>query len=89
MEKWSWEDPATHLRTTGYNVPSGVHGAKQVPVFIKFVTQSGKLEQGNVICLKVNRRKHQRMVQFVESKEIRIVCDYLVIEVDGTRFLTH
>jgi hypothetical protein len=28
-------------------------------------------------------------VQFVESGEIRVVNDILVLEVDGTRFITH
>jgi hypothetical protein len=28
-------------------------------------------------------------VQFVKSGEIRVVNDILVLEVDGTRFITH
>ena len=89
MEKWSWIDPATGYRTTGYNPPPEAKDKKQVPVFIKYVTGAGRLEQGNVICLKVFPRQHQRLVKFVNSGECRRIRDYLIIEVDGTRFITH
>lgn len=88
-EKFSWIEARTGLRTTGYNPPKGAQEVQRVPFFVRFVTQGGRLEEGNVFCLKVNRRRHQRMIQFVESQEIRILCDYLVIEVDGIRILTH
>ena len=39
--------------------------------------------------LKVNLRKMQRMVKFVNSNQVRWVRDYLVIEVDGMRVMTH
>lgn len=89
MEKWMWTDARTGLETTGYNVPGNAKNARQVPFHIRFVTKSGNLEEGNVICLKVNRRKHERLIKFVASDEIRCVYDYLIIEVDGTRFITH
>ena len=89
MEKWRWEDPKTHIMTTGYNVPSGALKAERVPVHLCYVTQSGHLEEGNVVCLKVDLRRHQRLVQFVDSGEIRRVCDYLIVSVDGMRFYTH
>lgn len=87
-EKFQWQDPKTKLPTTGYNPPEGVE-ATQVPYYVKYVTKKGVLECGNVVTLKINRRKHQRMVMFTESKEIRWICDALIIEVDGTRFITH
>lgn len=89
MEKWTWTDARTGLDTTGYNVPTNAKNARQVPFHIRFVTKKGVLEEGNVVCLKVNRRKHERLVKFVASDEIRRVYDYLIIEVDGTRFITH
>lgn len=88
-EKFSWIDVQTDLRTTGYNPPKSAQDVQRVPFFVRYVTQSGRLEEGNAICLKVNRRKHQRLVQFVDSQEIRWLCDYLIIEVDGIRILTH
>lgn len=88
-EKFSWEDQTTGLRTTGYNPPADAKLIERVPFFIRFVTQSGILEEGNVVCLKVDLKRHQRMIQFVNSGEIRIACDYLIIEVDGVRFFTH
>lgn len=88
-EKWTWTDERTGLKTTGYNVPKGAKDARQVPFHIRFVTKGGVLEEGNVICLKVDRRRHERLIKFVASDEIRRVYDYLVIEVDGTRFVTH
>lgn len=88
-EKWSWIDPKTGIRTNGYNYPRKAKGVERVPFSIKYVTLKGELEQGLVICLKVYPHHHQRMIQFVESKEIRRISDYLVIECDGTRFITH
>lgn len=89
MEKWSWIDPTTGIRTNGYNYPRKAKGVERVGFSVKYVTQKGELEQGLAVCLKVDRRRHQRMIQFVESKEIRRICDYLVIECDGTRIITH
>ena len=89
MEKWSWIDPATGYRTTGYNPPSAATGKQQVPCYIRYVTGKGRLECGNVICLKTFPRLHQRLVKFIQSGECRRIRDYLVIEVDGTRIITH
>ena len=76
-EKWTWRDPGTGLRITGYNPPSDA------------LEKEGYLEQGEVVTLKVNLRRHQRKVLFVTSGEIRVLRDYLIIEVDGMRILTH
>ena len=56
---------------------------------LRIVTGEGYLEQGEVVTLKVNLRRHQRKVLFVTSGEIRVLRDYLIIEVDGMRILTH
>ncbi len=89
-EKFRWPDPRTGIITEGYNPPSSVNkkDVERVPFFIRYITGKGRVESGYCVCLKVNRRRHQRMVQFVESQQIRIVRDYLVIEVNGTRFVT-
>lgn len=119
-EKFQWRDKRTGLMTTGYNPPVGAQDLSRVPFFIRYVTGKGRLEQGNAVCLKVDRRKHLRMIQFVtdpslthtsarasgripasgaqsrvpalparSSNAIRFVRDYLIIEIDGTRFITH
>lgn len=88
-EKWTWTDARTGIRTTGYIVPKEAKDAQRVPFHIRFVTKGGELEEGNVVCLSVDRRRHERLVKFVASDEIRRVYDYLIIEVDGTRFVTH
>lgn len=88
-ERWIWTDSRTGREVTGYNVPKDARNIRQKPFHIRFVTKGGVLEEGNVICLKVNRRTHERLIKFVASAEIRKVYDYLVIEVDGTRFITH
>lgn len=88
-EKWTWRDPGTGLRITGYNPPPDALEKKQKPYFVRYVTGEGYLEQGEVVTLKVNLRRHQRKVLFVTSGEIRVLRDYLIIEVDGMRILTH
>lgn len=91
--------------TTGYNPPAGVQDLSRVPFFIKYVTGKGKFEQGTAICLKVDRRKHLRMIQFIpkttiptqtasipsrrSNNAIRYVRDYLIIEINGTRIITN
>ena len=89
MEKFCWTDVRTGLRTTGYNPPKGARDVIRVPFHCTFVAGNGRTHTGNFICLKVNRRKHLRMVKSVESGETRWMRDYLVIEVDGTRVVTH
>lgn len=88
-EKWKWRDSKSKIMTTGYLPPANATEVSQVPIFITYVTLKGNLESGNVVTLKVDVRRHQRMVKFVESGEIRLVNDYLVISIDGTRFITH
>ncbi len=75
------------LPTEGYNPPEGV-SSERVPFTVKYITLNGMVESGRVVSLKVIPRKHQRMVMFVDSGEIRWIRDYLVMEVNGTRFVT-
>jgi hypothetical protein len=73
---------------TGYNVPDGAKEKRQVPYFIRVVTLKGELMQGEVITLKV-LPKHRRLIRFTASGEIRNIADYLIISIDGIRFVTH
>ena len=87
-ERWSWIDPRTGVKVTGYNVPDGAKEKRQVPYFLRVVTLKGELMQGEVITLKV-LPKHRRLIRFVQSGEIRNIADYLIISIDGIRFVTH
>ena len=73
---------------TGYNVPDGAAEKRQIPYFLRVVTLRGELMQGEVITLKV-LPKHRRLIRFVQSGEIRNIADYLIISIDGMRFVTH
>ena len=94
-EKWTWEVTTRggqRVRTQGFNPPEG-SGAQRVPFHIRYLTLDGRLEDGFCTCLKVfvhgnadtHRGCRQRMIQFVESHEVRRICDILVLEVDGIR----
>ena len=93
-EKWQWRDPKTGVRVTGYNPPEKAQ-KQQVPFYIKYLTLRGVVEEGNCICLKVflhggisGKGAHQRMIQFVESKQVRRICDILIMEVDGMKIIS-
>lgn len=86
IEKWQWTDPKTGHHTVGYNAPKDARDKMQVPFHIKYVTLQGNLEEGYCVCLKAWPRRRQHTIMFVESREIRMINDFLVIEVDGTRF---
>lgn len=88
-EKWQWIDPRSGNLVTGYVHPQTATQVERYPFYIKFVTKTGHVDAGNCVCLSVNTLTHQRKVQFVESGDIRVVNDILVLEVDGTRFITH
>ena len=81
-ERWSWADQRTGVKVTARK------SAKQVPYFIRVVTLKGELMQGEVITLKV-LPKHRRLIRFTQSGEIRNIADYLIISIDGIRFVTH
>lgn len=88
-EKFWWRDPKTGVRVTGFNPPATATEKQQVPYFVKYVTGKGHLEQGEVVTIKVDTRRHQRKVRFTASNEIRILRDYLIIEIDGFRVVTN
>lgn len=88
-EKWQWIDPRSRQLVTGYVHPQTATKVERHPFFIRFLTKTGHVDEGNCVCLSVNTLTHQRKVQFVASGEIRVVNDILVLEVDGTRFITH
>ena len=83
-EKWQWIDPRS-----GYVHPQTARNVKRKSFYIKFLTKTGHVDEGECVCLKVDVLRQQRTVQFVNSGEIRVVNDILVLEVDGTRFITH
>ena len=86
LERFSWLDPRTGVRVTGFNPPAEAKGVERVPCFVKYITLKGNYEQGRVVSLKLMPHR-QRMIQFVESKQIRRICDILIVEVDGVRFI--
>lgn len=86
-ERWSWEEHGE--RKQGINVPPHAVKVERVPYYVKYITGKGVLEEGMVVTLKVFPEERQRMIQFVKSKEIRRVRDYLIVEIDGHRFVTH
>ena len=89
-EKFEWKDPSG-LTVRGYNPPGGKDGkgVTRVPFHIKYITGKGVVESGMCVTLKVYPQLHQRMVQYVGSKQIRRVRDYLIMEIDGVRVITH
>lgn len=87
-EKFAWKDSQSGLLTEGYNPPAHALNAERVPFSIKYITGKGVVEQGRCVCVKVDRKLHQRLVMFVDSGEFRRVRDYLVMEINGTRFVT-
>lgn len=87
-ELFRWKD-ADGAERKGFNPPGDAVEKERVPFYIRYVTSSGKVEEGMVTCVSVQPERLQRKIRFVASGEIRIVYDYFVMEVDGTRFTTH
>lgn len=88
-EKWSWIDPRSKQRVTGYVIPANATEVERVEFYIRFVTKQGHCDEGRCVTLSVDTVRHQRKVKFVQSGEIRIVNDVLVMSVDGVRIITH
>lgn len=90
-EKFEWRDPRTGIVVRGFNPPGGKDGkgVSRVPFHIKYITGKGVVEEGFCTCIKVFPEVRQRMIQFVESRQIRRVRDYLIMEIDGVRIVTH
>lgn len=89
MERWQWDDPRAGKRVTGFDPPQTARNVERKSFYIKFLTKTGHVDEGTCVCLSVDTMRHQRKVKFVESGEIRVVNDILVLNVDGTRFITH
>lgn len=89
MEQWTWTDPRTGQPRTGFNPPDGVKDKHQKPFYFKAITLKGERIEGEVICLKVWPRLCQRMIKFTQSGQVRRIRDYLVMEVNGVRVITH
>ena len=96
-ERFTWRDQKTGVQVTGFNPPGGKDGkdVERVPYHIKYITGKGVCEQGTVVTIKVFPELRQRMVMFVGpdgkggSRQIRRVRDYLIMEIDGIRIVTH
>lgn len=86
-EQWQWRD-STGATRTGFNPPADAKDKRQKPYYVRYVTSKGIVEEGEVITLKVFPRLHQRMIRF-NSGQVRRIRDYLIIEVDGMRVVTH
>ena len=89
MEQWTWRDQRTGCEVTGFNPPDKAKDKRQKPFYFRAITIKGEVISGEAICLKVFLNEHQRMVQFTQSKQIRRIRDYLVMEVNGVRVITH
>lgn len=86
-ERFSWKE---HGETKqGINPPAHATNIQHLPFYVKYITSKGVLEEGLVVTLKVFPDVQQRMIQFVNSGEIRRIRDYLILEIDGHRFVTH
>ena len=90
-EKFEWRDPKSGITTRGFNPPGGKDGkgVTRVPFHIKYITGKGQVEEGFCTCIKVFPEIRQRMIQYVGSRQIRRVRDYLIMEIDGIRIVTH
>ena len=77
------------VRITTFNPPKDAKGVERVPFFLKAISGKGEILTGNVVSLRVNVRKRQRLCMWVESKQCRWIRDYLIMEVDGVRVVTH
>ena len=86
-ELFQWNESGVQRK--GFNPPEGANDIERVPFFIRYITTGGKVESGTVVCISVQPERNQRKIKFVQSGEIRVVNDHLIVEVDGTRFLAH
>lgn len=85
-ELYQWETKYGQM-TRGFVPPKDAKKLSRVPFFIKYVTKSGRLEEGMCVSLKMERRKGMRMIQYVNSRAIRWIYDILIIEVNGFRVI--
>lgn len=88
-EKFTWTNPTDGSIQEGFNPPANVINKQRKPYQICYVTSKGIVERGRVVTLTVKPNLHQRMVKFVDSGQVRMVRDYLVVSVDDVYFRTH
>lgn len=88
-ERFTWIDPATNERQTGFNPPDNAIDRQRLPFNITYLTTEGVPHSGRVVCIKVNTAAHTRHIQYIDSGEIRQVADSLIVSIDGVRFVTH
>ena len=95
LERFSWIDPKTGVRVTGFNPPQGAREVRRKRVFIRYVTLDGHLEAGVVENCKVylnngknGRGAHQRLLLWPDSGQFRRICDILILEIDGIRIIS-
>ena len=96
-EKFEWRDPKSGIVTRGFNPPGGKDGkgVTRVPFHIKYITGKGQVEAGFCTCIKVFPSIKHRLIHFPGpdgkggSRQIRRVRDYLIMEIDGIRIVTH
>lgn len=87
-EQFRWVDEKGTERK-GFNPPRDAAKVERIPFFVKFITEDGRVLSGEAICIAVVPRRLQRKLKFVNSGEIRIAYDFLIVEVNGIRFTTH
>ena len=88
-EKFQWTDPSDNSTYEGFNPPPNAVGKQRKPYQICYITSKGIVERGRVVTLTVKPHLHQRMVKFVDSGQVRMVRDYLIVSVDDVYFRTH
>lgn len=87
-EQFEWVD-ADGRKQIGINPPQGAKEVARVPFSIKYITKDGKVESGHVVCISVDANRLQRKIKYVDSGEIRVVNDLLVMEINGTKYQAH
>lgn len=88
-EKFQWLDPSDGSTREGFNPPPSAVNKQRKPYDICYITSKGIVERGRVVTLTVKPHLHQRMVRFIDSNQVRMVRDYLVVCVDDVYFRTH
>lgn len=88
-EKFQWFDATDGSMREGFNPPPNAVGKQRKPYDICYITSKGIVERGRVVTLTVKPNLHQRMIRFVDSNQVRMVRDYLIVSIDDNYFRTH
>ena len=81
-ERFTWIDAVDHSVREGFNPPRNALRKERKPYDICFVTSRGRVYRGRVVTMTVYPERHQRLVKFLASGEMRPVRDYLIVSVD-------